>query len=263
MAHWDAERAEQWIRSQAQRNEVYRPATEKMLDLADLRPGSRVLDVAAGSGEQTLLAAQRVGPNGYVLVTDISTSMLDAAADAVRRAGLVNIESRLMDGENLELDAESFDAVICRLGLMLFSDPPKALRGMSRVVRTGGKVAALVFSAAAKNPYEGIPRIVADRRGRPMARVFALGNHKLLEDTFRSGGFRKVAVHEVTTHRRFSSSAEAVQELKTDFHGWKIKELPAGQREQAWAEVEQQLRRFEGPNGCELRGEMLIGVGTK
>ena len=217
MAHWDAERAEQWIRSQAQRNEVYKPATEKMLDLADLRPGSRVLDVAAGTGEQTLLAAQRVGPNGYVLATDISTSMLDAAAEAVRRAGLVNIESRLMDGENLELDAVSFDAVICRLGLMLFSDPPNALRGMSRVARTGGKVAALVFSTAAKNPYEGIPRIVADRRGRPMARVFALGDHKLLEDTFRSGGFRKVAVHEVTTHRPFSSSAEAVQELKVRF----------------------------------------------
>jgi ubiquinone/menaquinone biosynthesis C-methylase UbiE len=221
---------------------------------------------AQNSGSGANLSATRFTsqrPNGYVLATDISTSMLDAAADAVRRAGLVHVETRVMDGENLELDADSFDAVICRLGLMLFSDPPKALREMSRVLKPGGKVAALVFSAVEKNPYEGIPRIVADRRGRPMPRVFALGDHKLLEDTFRRGGFRKVAVYEVKTHRRFSSSAETVQELKTDFHGRTIKELPEGQREQAWAEVEQQLRRFEGPNGCELPGEMLIGVGTK
>ncbi len=66
MAKWD-ERAEQWRRLQAQRSEIYRPATEMMLDLADLRTGNRVLDVAAGTGDQTLLAARRVGPTGYVL----------------------------------------------------------------------------------------------------------------------------------------------------------------------------------------------------
>jgi hypothetical protein len=61
MAQWDAERAEQWVRSQAQRTEVYEPATEKMLDLADLRPGNRVLDVAAGTGEQTLWLLNGLG----------------------------------------------------------------------------------------------------------------------------------------------------------------------------------------------------------
>jgi SAM-dependent methyltransferase len=263
MVQWDAERTEEWIRSQAQRNEVYEPATEKMLDLAKLQTGSRVLDVAAGTGEQTLLAAQRVGPSGYVLATDSSASMLEAAADAVRKAGLTNVETRVMDAENLDLDADSFDAVICRFGLMLFSDPRKALRRMSHVVRAGGMVVAIVFSAAEKNPYEAIPRIAADRRGRPMPRIFALGEHRLLEERFRSGGLQSVSVHTVTTHRCFSSSAEAVQKLMKDFHGRTIKELPKVEREQAWAEVEQQLRRCEGLDGCDIPGELLIGVGTK
>ncbi len=70
MANWD-ERAERWSRTQAERDEVYGPATEMMLDLADLRTGNRVLDVAAGTGGQTLLAARRVGPTGYVLATDL------------------------------------------------------------------------------------------------------------------------------------------------------------------------------------------------
>jgi SAM-dependent methyltransferase len=263
MAQWDTDWAERWMRSQAKPSDVYGAATERMLDLADLCTGNRVLDVAAGTGEQTLLAAQRVGPSGYVLATDISTDMLNIAADAVRRAGLTNVGTRVMDGENLDLEADSFDAVICRLGLMLFSDPPKALRGMRRVVRPGGKVAALVFSAAEKNPYEGVPRQVAQRRGSGRMSPFVLGEHRLVKDTFRNGGFSTVSVHAVATHRRFSSSTEAIKNLQDDFHGRTIAELPSAEREQAWEEVQQQLRRFEGPDGCELPGELLIGVGPK
>jgi len=262
MATWD-ERAEQWIRTQAEREETYGPATEKLLDMANIEAGCRVLDVAAGAGGQTLMVARRVGPSGYVLAIDLSANMLNSAAEAVRRVGLTNVKTRIMNGEDLNLDADSFDAIICRLGLMLFSDPSKALRGMSRVLMPGGKVAALVLSAVEKNPYEGLPRTVAYRRGRRMPPMFVLGDHRLLEDTFRNGGFQRVSVHTVTTHRRFSSSAEVLQRLKEDMPGQSIAELPDVDREQAWAEVEQQLRRFEGPNGCEVPGELLIGVGTK
>ena len=169
----------------------------------------------------------------------------------------------MLDAENLDLDADSFDAVISRFGLMLFSDPSKALSGMRRVVRPGGKVAVVVFSAAEKNPYEAVPRTVAQRRGKRMPRLFALGEQRLLEDTFRNAGFSAVSVHVVTTHRYFSSTKEAIRDLKEDFPGRSIIELPETEREQAWEEVEQQLGRFEGPNGCELSGELLIGVGTK
>ena len=105
--NWD-EHAERRSRTQAQRDEVYGPATEMMLDLVDLRTGNWVLDVAAGTGDQTLLAARRVGSSGYVLATDLSTNMLNAATDAVRKAGLTNVETRVMDAETLDLDADSF-----------------------------------------------------------------------------------------------------------------------------------------------------------
>ncbi len=90
---------------------------------------------------------------------------------------------------------------------------------------------------------------------------FVLGEHRLVEDTFRNGGFSTVSVHAVATHRRFSSSTEAIKNLQDDFHGRTIAELPSAEREQAWEEVQQQLRRFEGPNGCELPGELLIESG--
>ena len=80
---------------------------------------------------------------------------------------------------------------------------------------------------------------------------------------FRDGGFPDVAVHTVSTQRRFLSSMEVIRSMKNEITGQRIAKLPDGEREQAWAEVEQQLCHFEGPNGWELPGEVLIGVGTK
>ena len=260
---WDDERAEHWSHMQAQRGETYGPATERMLDLANLRNGNRVLDVAAGTGDQTLLAARRVGPNGYVLAIDISTAMLTIAAEAIREAGLTNVETRIMDAENLDLDEGSFDAVICRLGLQSFPNPPKAIRGMRQVVKLGGKVAALVRSAADKNPYEGVPLTVAQRLGCTVQPVFALSEPGVLENAFREGGFPDVAVHMVSSQRRFPPGTEVIRRLKDGEFGKPIAKLRDAEREQAWAEIEQQQRRFEGPNGWEFPCEQLIGVGTK
>jgi ubiquinone/menaquinone biosynthesis C-methylase UbiE len=160
--------AKQWQQGKAFRDEVNTASNEKMLDLANLRLGNRVLDVAAGTGNQTLLAARRVGPTGYVLAIDVSTSMLNLAADAARDAGLKTVETRQMDAENINLDASSFDAVICRMGLMLFSDPVKALVGMHRVLKPTGKAVAMIWSAQEKNPCRGVPALLCIRgRSRP------------------------------------------------------------------------------------------------
>ena len=162
--NWESQEvAEQRNRGRARRAELQGPATQMMLDLAEVRIGGRVLDVAAGTGDQTLMAAERVGPTGYVLATDISASMLKLAADAALEAGFTNVETRVMEAENIDLDADFFDAVICQLGLFLFPNPANVLRAMRRVVRPGGKVAALVFSTAEKNPYQGITLGVAHR----------------------------------------------------------------------------------------------------
>jgi ubiquinone/menaquinone biosynthesis C-methylase UbiE len=240
------------------------PATELMLDLAEVQTASRVLDVAAGTGDQTLMAARRVGPTGSVLTTDVSASMLKLAADAAREAGLTNVETRVMDAENIDLDADSFDAIICQLGLMLFASPTKVLRGMRRVVKPGGKVSALVFSTAEKNPYQGITLAVARRFGSTTPPLFSLGETHVLENTFRESGLLNITVRAVNCRRSFSSTAEMIRGLKESaFLREPIEKLGAAEREQAWAEIERQLSQLEGPNGVELPGEFLIGVGTK
>ena len=265
-----AERAESWRRGKRLRGEVFGPATEMMLDLANMRVGDRVLEVAAGTGDLAIMIARRVGPNGYVLATDISTSMLNVAAEALRNAGLANVETRVMDAENIELDADSFDAVICRMGLMLFSNPVKTLIGMHRVLKPAARVFALVWSTEAQNPYRGVPLAIVRRIGNnlteePGLRLFALGKPGVLEETFRAAGFLDIAVHMVPTQWCFPSTAEAVRFMKDSYPGLThlMTQLSETERELAWTEIEQQLSQFEGPNGFEAPGEVLMGVGTK
>ena len=192
--------ADKWSAEEPLRQQIFGAATEKMLELTSVQPGSRVLDVAAGTGEQTLMAARLVGPSGYVLAADISASMLDVAGKAARSEGLTNVETRVMNAENLALDADSFDAVISRIALVLFPNPAKALAEMRRVVKPGGKVASIVFSALEKNPYHGIVFGIVQRKGNipnpapgePW--MYALGDPGVLEDVYKRAGFLNVSV---------------------------------------------------------------------
>jgi SAM-dependent methyltransferase len=139
-------------------------ATDLMLDMTGIKPGSHVLDVAAGAGDQTLNAARRVGSEGLVLATDISPKILEFADRNARHLGYLNVHTRVMDGENIDVEPGSFDAVISRVGLIYFPDQNKALAGMRRALKPGGKVGAIVYSTADRNQFFSIPVSVIRRR---------------------------------------------------------------------------------------------------
>jgi ubiquinone/menaquinone biosynthesis C-methylase UbiE len=265
------ESADWWSAGQASRQQIYGAATEMMLDMAGVQAGSRVLDVAAGTGESTLMTARRVGPKGHVLAADVSASMLNVAAKAARQAGLANVETRVINAENIELDSDLFDAVICRIALMLFPNPVKALTEMRRVVKPGGKVAVMVYAALERNPYHSVFQETVRRLGNILwpapgePWMFALGAPEVLEELYREAGFQNVSVHAAPIPRGFPSAAAAVGNMRKAAGDLKelMTQLNEADRERAWTEIEQQLRQFEGPNGLEVPGEVLIGVGTK
>src|SRR4030095_2428991 len=136
------EAAAGWRRTGVARAQVLAPLTERMLDLAGVGVDYRVLDVAAGTGEQTLAAARRVGPTGAVLATDIAAQMLALAAEAAAQAGLRNVETRVMDARDLDLEPEAFDAAISRLGLMLLPERAQALTSIHRALKQRTQFAA-------------------------------------------------------------------------------------------------------------------------
>lgn len=265
------EATEGWRRSGAARAELLGPITERMLDLAGIGLGNRVLDVAAGTGEQTLLAARRVGPNGFVLATDIAARMLAAAAEAARQAGLSNIETRLTDARTLDLPPNSFDAAISRVALMLIPERGKVLTGIRRALKPGGRLAIVVLGTAAECPFLATPLAIAARRARtPEAPfgdpgMFALGEPAILSAAYERAGFREVRVEVVRRQRQFASLAAAVQacrDLLPEVSELMVRHSQA-ERDAAWTEIEQVFRQFERADGFAAPQTFLIGVGTK
>ena len=248
------------------------PATELMLDMAGSGEGNRVLDVAAGAGEQTLLVAKRAGPKGSVLATDISSNILEFAAQEARQAGFNNVETRILDGENLdELTPASFDAVISRVGLIYFPDQQKALTGMRRALKPGGKMAAIVYSTPDNNRFFSIPVSIIRKRaqlppplpGQPGP--FSLGGAGVLEAAFQTAGFHDIRIKTVPAPLRMSSAAECVRFERESFGALHqmMSSLSEAERAETWQEIEETLRQFEGPRGFEGPCEMVIGAGTK
>jgi ubiquinone/menaquinone biosynthesis C-methylase UbiE len=266
-----AEYAQQWRRGKRLRGEASEAVTKVMLDLAKIHVGDRVLELAAGMGDLAILSARRVGPNGYVFATDISANMLELAAETLREADLTNVETRVMDAENLDVAPDSFNVALCRSALMLFPNVAKALAGVYRALKPAGRFAVTVWSTAEKNPFHGLPLAIVSRLAKvPLPApgqpgLFALSGQGVLEGCHTKAGFRDVAVRAVPVQRRFPSTAEAVSAMKDSFPRLQtlLNKLSDDDRALAWSEIEQQLSQFQGPNGFEAPGEWLIGVGTK
>ncbi len=249
----------------------YGEATRQMLDLARIRPGQRILDVAAGAGEPAVSAAERVGPGGHVLATDISEGIVELARQVARERGLEQVETRAMDGEKLDLPDASFDAVLCRLGLMYMPHPVAALREWRRALRAGGRVAVVVFSTPERNGWGAIPASIIRRRaqlpppapGQPGP--FGLGAPGVLEGLFRQAGFADAEIRAVPVPHRATSAAEYVRVAREAFGGFNamMAHLPAEERESVWNEVEGSMRGFETPGGFEVPGECLVAAATK
>lgn len=246
-------------------------ATNVMLDAAGIREGQRVLDVAAGAGEQTIVIAQRVGPTGSVLATDISSNILDLARQAADGAGLKSVETRVMDGENLELPDDSFDAVLSRVGLIYFPDQHKALTGMKRVLKPGGRVGAITYSIPENNKFFSVPVSIIRRRanlppplpGQPGP--FSLGGPGVLEAAYKKAGFHDIQVHLVPSPLRMPSAAECVRFERESFGALHqmLAGVPEAERPSVWDEIEGELKKFEGTDGFVGPCEMVVGVGIK
>jgi SAM-dependent methyltransferase len=266
------EAADAWHRWGPLLGEWLGEATELMLDMGAVKAGGRVLDVAAGAGEQSLTAARRVGPQGHVLATDISPNILRLAREAARDAGLDNIEARELDGENLHsLPAESFETVISRVGMIYFPDQVKALRGMRHALVDGGRVSLITYSTADRNAFFSVPvSIIRERANLPaplpgQPGPFSLGDPVVLTRLLENAGFRNVEVRRVDAPVRVASSAECLRFEKESFGALHqmLSGLDEAAQEEVWEEIAEALKRFDGPDGFEGPCELLVAAGTK
>jgi SAM-dependent methyltransferase len=249
-----------------------RQSTDAMLAMADIAPGAHVLDVAAGAGDQTLEIAKRVGPTGSVLATDLSPAILDFAKERALTAGYRNVETKAADGENLEIEEASFDAAICRLGLMLFPSPGEGLRQMFRALKPGGRACSMVFSTPDTNPCVTILLSTALKHAKLPPRdpyqpggLLSLGKPGLIDELFRQAGFSQVATTKVAAPFRLPSAKDYLDFVRTSASPiiQMLQNLDESARRNAWTEIESKLGAFETPSGWEGPNELLLTMGQR
>lgn len=263
---WD-KAAEGWNRHSSIIDAWLHDVTEAMLTAAGVGRGSRVLDVAAGAGGQTLAIARRVGGSGYVLATDISPRILELGRENARAAGLGQVHTQVADAQALGLAGADFDAAVCRLGLMFCAAPHTALTVIAAALKPGGRFAAVMFSQPQANPCAAILMSTACRHARvpppsPFApgTLFSLGKPGLMAQLLETAGFSDIEVRPVAAPFRLPSSRHYLDFVRSSASP--IMEILAPLSEPAqmaaWDDMGEQLNAFATPAGWIGPNELLL-----
>ena len=270
-SQWD-EAAQGWNAHAAQIRAWLRPATEAMLEMAGVRRGVRVLDVASGAGDQTLNIAQHVGPEGFVLATDLSPAILALAQENAQRSGFNNVQTQVADGEQLQVEPASFDAAVCRLGLMFFPNPLQGLREMHRALRPGASACTMVFSGPERNPCITILMSTALKHAGLAPRdpfrpggLLSLGKPRLIDELFRAAGFSEVATTMIDAPFKLPSAHHYLEFIRNSASPIRqmVDRLDATAASAAWAEMEERLAEFANTTGWEGPNELLLTTGKR
>lgn len=237
---WDSA-AEGWKKWWKVIEENGQVVSDRLIELAEIHQGSRVLDVATGIGEPAVTAARKVGPTGKVIAIDLSPKMLAVARERTKEVGLSNIiEFQEGDVESLHLPSSSFDAVICRFGLMFMPDVIGTLKTMWSALAQDGRIATAVWSSVDKVPSFRLPlEIVMKETGTSppppgSPGPFALADTLILRQRFEQAGFHDIKIESGTMNFKLSSPTEYMEFLWNTAGplGEMVARLPAARQEE-------------------------------
>jgi ubiquinone/menaquinone biosynthesis C-methylase UbiE len=237
------------------------PAHDAMLDLARLRPGERVLDVACGTGLVAFRAARTID-RGEVVGTDISGEMVAIAASLARRKGSANVRFERAEAEDLPFLDGAFDVALCGLGLMYVPDPIRALREMRRVLRADGRVAVAVWGRRRACGWAEIFPITDARVHSDVCPMFfQLGTGEALPLALQAAGFAGMAVERIPTTLRYDSAEAA---LEAAFEGGPVamaySRFDAATRAAVHAEYLNSIAGYAAGAGYAIPGEFVVAA---
>ena len=240
------------------------PAQDRLMEMAALRPGERVLDVACGTGLITFRAAAAVGPGGAVVATDISEGMVEQIRATAVARGWAHVTAHRAHAEEPLFPAGSFDVVLCSLGLMYVPDPAAALREMRRVLKSGGRAVLAVWGARSKCGWAEIFPIVDQRVQTEVCPMFfQLGSGDNLRVHLEGAGFAEVTANRLSTTLSYGSAADA---LGAAFVGGPVamaySRFDKPTREAAHAEYLASIETFKSGDSYAIPGEFVVARGT-
>lgn len=243
--------------------------TQVMLEVADVRTEARVLDLACGPGGTGIAAAEIVGPGSEVVCSDVAPEMTAIAAERASARNLGNVRTAQIGMEDIPLPDASFDAALCREGLMLVLDPAAAVRDAHRVLVPGGRAVYAIWGPRDRNPWLGVlldaitARLGISVPPPGMPDPFALSDYGRLEELLSTAGFREVSVREVASPMNASSFDEwrAVVPSLAGPVGPLLDAQPPDVSAAIRGEACAALDQFRTDTGYDLPGLTFVGVG--
>lgn len=241
------------------------PAQKRLLERANLQKGEKVLDISCGTGLVTFPVAEAVGLEGFVTGIDLSEGMIDKASSLADEEGITNASFEHMDAEELDFSDAFFDAAINSLGLMYYPDPDKAIREMFRVVKPGGRAAALVWGRRNRCGWTDIFPIVDRRVESDVCPLFfQLGTGETLKNTFKKAGFTDIESERFDISLHFDSDKEAIIAA---FLGGAValayRKFDEQTKEEAHREYLESIAPYSNGTGYEIPGEFVVVTGRK
>lgn len=230
---------------------------ERLVELAGLRAGDRVLDIATGYGEPLVTAVDRIGPTGHAVATDLSPQMIALARERLAESGISNVDFHACNGETLAIPEADFDAALCRWGLMLMANPDGCLRRVHELLKPGGRAAMAVFSEPASSPWLTVAGSTVRGElglGPPNPdepNIFRLADADDLRQRFRSAGFDEIALERVAGEHVYDSPGAYVRFLRDCARDIaRLFEHEPSERQQAiWQAVADAARPYRASDG--------------
>ncbi len=259
--------AKRWERPSA---EMGRAATEAIVALAQPRPGMAVLDVASGTGAPSLQIARAIAPSGHVTATDISPEPLKIAAERARQRGLSNVSFETADVHALPYPDESFHLVTSRMSAMFFSDLPRALGEMRRVLRPGGRAALMVWGPVEQPYFDCTAAVIMRHTGAPLpasaTNMFRLARPGTLKAALERAGFRDAAEELRTVPWPWTASIEDLweyfQAATIPFRPL-VEQIPADKRDLITREVHAAFARYWDGQKVNLTANFVLASGVR
>jgi ubiquinone/menaquinone biosynthesis C-methylase UbiE len=192
-----AARGAYWVKSAPDTVSTTDDLNQLLITLAEIAPGSHVLDIASGAGDPAISIALAVGPEGSVTALDASAEMLVGARNRAEKLGLDNMVFENCPMESPPFEAAIFDAVTCRFGLMSSTDPVSALQGARHVLKPGKKAAYMTHSTRETNTlfavlWPAVFKFLGEDDNDAGARRYRFSEQGSLEKVFKEAGFTHI-----------------------------------------------------------------------
>jgi SAM-dependent methyltransferase len=190
------------------------PVRERMVERLDPQAGETILELAAGTGETGFAVADRLGAEGRLIMTDFAPGMVEACRRRGEELGASNVDYRILDAEQIDLDDDSVDGVDCRFGYMLMADPAKALTETRRVLRDDGRLVFAVWGPPLENLWAAIPGMTMVELGHMPAPepgvpgIFAMADPERIVELVTGAGFAEPQIEQIEVDWGYTSPEE-------------------------------------------------------